>query len=144
MATVEELREQLKEAERLRDERDRESRKAQMTRWNEIMKDKANFEWKVVLSTYKEFNSSERLNGVEVYRRVRPEIITEWRKGGHSTFSSDFQEPERWFGMFYYRTDENILTQTGGGHHVLKTPKLCSDEQWESICNGIIPDKFLR
>ena len=45
--------------------------------------------------------------------------------------------------MFYFRTEENILTYDGGGYCVLKEPKLCSDEQWESIKNGIIPDKFL-
>ena len=143
MATVEELREQLKEAEKLERERDAEQRKAQSARWNEIMKDPDNFEWNVEPSKYRMFYSSEQVDGLRVSKRVKPEVIAEWRKGGHSTFSSPYQEEERWYGAFYYRTDENILTYEGGGHLVLKTPILCSDEQWESIRNGIILVKFL-
>jgi hypothetical protein len=143
MATVEELREQLKEAEKLERERDAEQRKAQSARWNEIMRDKSSFEWAIKPMTYKTFGSGEVLEGARISRRVKPEILAKWKEKGNSTFSSDLQEENRWFGMFYYRTDENILHHDGGGHYILKTPKLCSDEEWRSILNGIIPEKFL-
>lgn len=144
MATVRELQQQLDEAKKLERAEDDKRRKAQSERWHEIMSNKNNFEWKVEPSVqYRHFIQPEKVSGLRVSKRVKPEIIAEWAKGGFSLFSSDFQEPGRWFGMFYFRTEENILTHDGGGSRVLKDPKLCSDEQWESIKNGIIPDKFL-
>lgn len=143
MATVQELQQQLDEAKRAERAEDDKRRKAQDKRWHEIMSDKDNFEWKVEPSVQCRLTQPEKISGLRVSKRVKPEILAEWVKGGSPSFSTGFQEPGRWYGMFYFRTEENILTSDGGGHCVLKEPKLCSDEQWESIKNGIIPDKFL-
>jgi hypothetical protein len=44
--------------------------------------------------------------------------------------------------MFYHRTEEGILTNEGGGTHVLDTPRLCSDAEWAQILSGDVPAKF--
>lgn len=46
--------------------------------------------------------------------------------------------------MFYFRTDENILTHDGGGTLVLNDPKLCNDEEWARLASGDVPAKFVR
>lgn len=147
MATVQELQQelqqQLDEAKKLQQQLDDKRRKAQDLRWHEIVSNKDNFEWKVEPSVQCRHSTQEKVSGLRVFKRVKPEILDEWVKGGFPSFESGFQEPGRWYGMFYFRTEENILTYDGGGYCVLKEPKLCSDEQWESIKNGVIPDKFL-
>lgn len=49
---------------------------------------------------------------------------------------------ERLNSVLYYRDEDNILTHKGGGYILLKDPKLCSDEEWEAIKKGDIPEKF--
>ena len=44
----------------------------------------------------------------------------------------------------YFRTEEKILTHDGGGHLLLKDVQTCSDEEWEAVKSGQIPEKFLR
>ena len=135
------LREQLKQAEAREYQERKEAEQAQYLAFQEIIQDQRNFEW---LSTPKTYHSlSEQFEGVQVQRRLKPEILEAWKGNGPASFSSTLAEGI-WVGMFYYRTDENILTRAGGGYRVLKDPKLCSDEEWERICSGDIPEKFKR
>jgi hypothetical protein len=46
-------------------------------------------------------------------------------------------------GMQYYLTLDGIIHHTGGGTLVLKTPQLCSSDEWAQIKAGNIPAKFL-
>lgn len=144
MNTVEELKAQLAIAEKEARKADELARKAQQEKWQELCKVSDNWEWLVVENEYTKFITQEKIKGASVNKRMKPEILKAWKAGGYSTFSSDMQEEDRWFGMFYYRTDENILTHDGGGHSVLATPKLCNDAEWEQILSGDIPEKFKR
>ncbi len=66
------------------------------------------------------------------------------RYAAHAARYGEHIDQNRLQGMFYYRTLEGILTQTGGGYHLLKVPRLCSDDEWAEILSGRIPEKFLR
>ncbi len=36
----------------------------------------------------------------------------------------------------------NVLLGVGGGYHPLRSPSPCSDEEWEAMKHGEIPEKF--
>ena len=78
------------------------------------------------------------VEGLYVEMRMKPSIVRKLKEAGITT---DFAQGQ---GMFYYRTGENILVQGGGGYRILKTPKICSDENWNRISKGDIPKEFLR
>jgi len=143
MSRVQELEAMLAEARDAEREEDERKRKEQSIKWNEIMANKENYEWSVKECKTTPFGSKETYEALCVQKRIKPEVIDEWAKGGLPMFHYDSQDKGKWLGMVFYRTDENILTPGGGGHHVLKTPKLCSDEEWEQIKNGSIPEKFI-
>lgn len=109
-------------------------RKAQSDAWAAIVEQANSWEWH---ST----PSKDRL-ACRVEKRVRPSLVAGWWTGGRGTYSSDYQEEGRWFGMWYYRTEEGILTSGGGGHCVLNDPMLCNDVEWEEILAGNVPAKF--
>lgn len=140
--TVEELREEIRVAEEALREEDRISRKAQSAAWEKMAGDPSSWEYMVTPSTYRCWSKDPERTGLRVQMRVKPELLKEFKEGGLSTFSSDYMEEGRWFGMFYYRTEEQILYHDGGGHCALKDVKLCSDEEWERISKGDIPEKF--
>ncbi len=142
MKTVAELEAELKAAKEAETKMDRASRKAQSDRWNELIAVPENWEWQVVATTYRTFRG-ETMHGARVLRRMNPEVLREWQNGGFPTFSCEDQKGS-WEGMFYYRTDEGILTHDGGGLCVLRDPKLCSDAEWEAILAGDIAEKFKR
>ncbi len=54
------------------------------------------------------------------------------------------QDAERWDGMTYLRTEEGILYHEGGGTYVLCTPLLITQDQWDALRRGDIPEKFKR
>ena len=139
---VEELRAALIEAEAVVKQEDEARRKLQQARWAEIIRFPGSWEWSVAPTTYRDFGG-EIFIGARIMRRIKPEILGEWKQGGTATFHSDDMDGQ-WLGMFYHRTDENILTHIGGGHLILRDPKLCSDSEWSQILAGMIPMKFLR
>jgi hypothetical protein len=141
MSKAEELREELTRLESEERNADEQRRASQSATWKVIFDNKDNWEWQVHETDYHMFDR-ETVKGVRVARRIKPALIEEWAKGGVARFSSGYEEKDRWFRMFYYRTDENILTSDGGGHCVLNVPKLCSDTEWEQIVSGIIPEKY--
>ncbi len=54
------------------------------------------------------------------------------------------EELDKVAGIQYYLTLDGIIHHSGGGTVVLKTPQLCSDQEWKQIKAGYIPTKFLR
>ncbi len=59
-----------------------------------------------------------------------------------SIFSSE--DLDKIDGINYYLTADGIIHHTGGGTIILKTPQLCSNEDWRLIKLGTVPRKFLR
>lgn len=98
----------------------------------------AQYEWEVKPRKY--ISYSEGQDGVQISRRVKEDLYTSFVKEWGVLALTD----NRWDTMFYYRTDENIITECGGGILLLNTPKLCSDEEWTAILNGNIPEKFIN
>jgi hypothetical protein len=143
MDRIQELEMEIIKLKREEQELDREERRKQSEAWTKIINDSDSWEWQTKEITYNPMGKVD-LKGLRIEHRVKPSLITEWKKNGFATFSSNYQTEERWFGMFYYRTDENILTHEGGGNCVLDDPKLCSDEEWKEMKDGRIPSKFIR
>lgn len=129
------IREQIAELERLEREQDREQRAKQSKAWEELANEPSNWEWRCTLS--------EDKIRCRVEKRIKPDVLAAWKVNGHSTFSSDFQRGD-WLGMYYTRTEENILTKEGGGYCVLRDPMLCSDKEWQALCVGDIPAKYIK
>lgn len=128
-----------------RDE-DKAARAQQQEAWNQLVSDPASWEWRVTNPVMNLGDVKELWADCErclVHKRVRPELMAEWVKGGYSSFSNDWQSG-RWFGAVYVRTDEGILTHVGGGHLILRDPMLTSPEEWAQIVSGDIPEKYKR
>jgi len=117
------------ESKKLR-EREEKERALQEAEWETLVKNPKNWEWQVYEATH----SWSGTKGLRVEKRIKPRVIKKY---------PSYHEYKEWRGMLYYRTDENILTHTGGGVCILKDPKLCSDEEWEQIKSGSIPEKFI-
>lgn len=137
-------REEIARLEQLARDEDNTKRAAQTLAWAAIAADKSNWEWLIIPTEYPDWNNAQtKISGVMVKSRVRPDVLAKWKEGGHATLSNDWMDG-KWLGMFYYRTEENILHHMSGGYLILKDVQLCSDEQWESILQGNIPAKFIR
>lgn len=67
------------------------------------------------------------------------------RKLGYNTAVHGQQlHSDKWGGMCYLRTEEGILYHKSGGAHVLFDPLLISEEEWDALKQGNIPDRFKR
>ena len=113
--------------------------KARKEAWKIVVANPDNYEWNVNKSKVQKFFTDEVYDGLRVQKRLRPEAV--------EAFNNVYVHPVdedriKWYGMVYYRTDENIMTQDSGGTHVLREPVLCSDEEWAQIAAGNIPVKF--
>lgn len=141
--TIEQLEAELQAA--LAAKRDAEAlqRKSQSEAWRRLAADPASWEWHATPEKRQGFMDDPATSGLRISARIRPSLLHMWKEGGLPQFSTDAQEG-RWLGMFYYRTEESILTHAGGGHMVLRDPVLCSDEQWADLERGIIPLKWQR
>lgn len=116
--------------------------KARFTAWTAFQATRP-YEYKVTPSTYREFCSKDApVPSLRIVRRYRPDALAAFK--AEWTLLDFEAEANRWVGVEYYRTDENILTHGGGGTLLLKDPKLCNDEEWAELTAGRIPDKFLR
>lgn len=141
MSTVKELEAQLAAAKKAEREQEEERSKARAVRLKALLDDPDSWEWNVEPGERTDFMSKEKYQGAHVTRRVKPELAAAWRAAEGVGVGEDY---ENWRGMFYRRTDENILTSVTGGWLVLKTPKLCSDAEWAEIISGNIPMKYRR
>jgi len=141
--SIAELRQLLAEAEAAEAQEKEQLRTKQRKDWDLILENPNSFEWKVKAARRYRFGKGY-IEGIEVSLRIKPEILEAWKKNGLPDFDGPFQQEDRWYETFYIRTDENILTNEGGGHHILHIPKLCSDEEWNEMLEGRIPNKFKR
>lgn len=108
---------------RLQVEHDCLRRAAQQELWNSIKADPRNWQWSADLRIvaedtdgYRSYHRAPSKDGqyCRVLKRVIPSLVELWSHGGPSTHGDDWQEAGRWYGMDYYRTEENILTSQGG------------------------------
>lgn len=134
MATKEELLRQIAEIEASDKTETETRRKLANEARNKVACSHENYEWRVSPDSY-----NRRDNALQVERCIKSDV---WLNLV-SMFPNEISEHDnRWDGMCYCRTDENILTNTGGGRHILNTPKLCNDEEWAQIAAGNVPAKF--
>lgn len=142
MATVRELEEMLEQARLEEEVRDSERRQEQSRLWAAMYADPDSWEWESFPQRRKAFFRRELdLDETRVVRKLKASRLEQWKLGGPGMFSSNWEDGKA-RGMFYYRTDEGILTGSGGGYHVLDIPRLCSDAEWAEILAGRIPMKF--
>jgi hypothetical protein len=140
MTKIEELKAQLREEEQKERELNKKTDEENRIKRNEITKNPDNWIWHITPGKRHDFlDNDKELNGATIGKRLKQEILDKYQKT-----SVLVPDDANFIGMFYYRTDENILDSEGGGHMVLKTPKLCSDEEWKQIMAGNIPTKFIR
>jgi len=126
MATVSELRAALEAAEAAEWEEQAAISRARTAEWKLILSDPNSWEWR---ATPELWPSEERLGAVVVGCRVKPWLVPSWA-------TSMRKNDNGWTGMVYYRTEEGILTHSGGGSMILRDPMLCDDEEWADICAG--------
>ena len=107
--------------------------KTKVEAWSKI---EHQYEWKcekiVIRST-----DNGQINGIIVSRRIKPNLFLEFEQKWGSLYDNC------WRGTTFYRTDENILTSNNGSP-ILNIPKLCTDQEWNLIVSGKIPEKFIR
>lgn len=130
--------------EQARKERE-DKRKQDEKDWRELIKNKAVWEYSVKAEVRRPFMCEDEpiKNGVRVHRRVLPSIIETFAQT-HPEYRPDERFYVNWNGMFYYRTDENILYHEGGGTYVLNDVTICSDAEWEQILDGMIPERLIK
>lgn len=138
---IKELEAQLAAAKEEEKKKNEERQKVLCAKWKAIIEDPDSYEWFVEAKTRTHFVTGEKMVGAEVARRVKPSIVEDWEKAGNGGVHED---QKQYRGMFYFRTDENILTHDGGGWYVLQDPKLCNDEEWAAIVSGNIPLKYRK
>lgn len=144
--TIQELEQQLAAARVEADRENAAKRALAVTAWNEITHNPENFDWAVKPASYKRWmwnaGKDQDTHGVSIQRRLSPAIVEAFQAvHGNYGVNDDYTV---WRGMFYFRTDENILTHDGGGTCVLRDPMLCSDAEWAEIVAGRIPAKYKR
>lgn len=141
--TIEQLEAELQAAIAAKRDAERSQHEVQTAAWRALSSDPTSWEWHAKPEERQGFMGDPQTSGLRISARIKPALLEKWRKGGLPLTSTDAQEG-RWLGMFYWRTDEGILTHSGGGHLVLNDPVLCSDEQWRDLEQGIVPLKWQR
>jgi len=131
MKSAEDIKKEITKLKKELKEMEEKERRRKEAEWKELIKNPKNWEWR----TYEATHSWSGTKGLRVEKRIKPRLIRKY---------PDYQEYKQWRGMLYYRTDEGILARVGGGIQVLRDPKLCSDEEWEQMEKGNIPEKFMR
>ena len=104
------------------------------------------WEWSVTPVKTRYFEKDLTLvDTVRVIRRIRSDAVEAFaREQLKDTHPSPIGDLARWHGMDYSLTDDGIIHGFGGGYLVLVTPKVCSQEEWDEIKQGVIPEKFKR
>lgn len=145
MPTIKELEEQLAAAKAAEAAESIAKGKIAADAWNTMCRNPDAFEWSVRPDKYSvwAWDSYDRaqVDGLYVMKRLKDEAIESYRAVYGRVTDTDRTQ---WKGMFYYRTDEGILTHDGGGTVVLRDPMLCSDAEWAELVAGRIPAKFKR
>ena len=119
--------------------------KQRLDAWRTMIANPESHEWSVVLKEFVPFMAPEGTSPIPcviVQKRLKPEVIAQFSAvyGSHPVD----EQMTRWHGMRYHRTAENILHHDSGGWCVLNDPMLCSDDEWNQIVAGNIPDKYKK
>jgi hypothetical protein len=94
----------------------------------------------IVDPNYQDFMSKE------IYEAVRlvDYLLNENEKDAHMNIfgqiNGDWKTQRG--SVTYYRNEYGVLNHSGGGYVLLKDGIPCSDDEWEQIKEGNIPDKF--
>ena len=137
---------EIKRLQELAAAEDKQRRADQQAAWEYLVRIPENWEWQTSSRAYAKVSPFHRFTGCEhclVEKRLKADILEKWKSQGLSTFSNEWMDG-RWLGMWYVRTEEGILTHEGGGHCILDDPRLCSEDEWDALCSGNIPEKFIR
>lgn len=142
---VKELKLQLEAAEKEMKVAYEKEQKVQAELWGNIISDPESYDWYITPDEMPDYRSNVIrsnviLHGVSIRRKIKDVIFHSWKNNGHTSLYPSNEI----CGMFYFRTNENILTFRGGGVLVLNTPMLCSDEEWKNILEGNIPRKYIK
>ena len=137
------------EIDRLRDLQDKaraELRKRKLAEWRDLTSYPENWIWESAGSEIVKADNFTRYVGrpcVYLTKRLRPDMLADWKEGGTGGLSEPFMDGNP-LGCRFILTDEGILTHEGGGYIILDTPRLCNAQEWEAICSGRPPAKFIR
>ena len=137
------------EIDRLRDLQDKargELRKRKLAEWRDLTSEPENWVWESAGSEIVKADPFTRYAGrpcVYLTKRLRPDMLADWKQGGTGGLSEPFMDGAP-LGCRFILTDEGILTHEGGGYIILNTPRLCNVQEWEAICGGRPPAKFIR
>lgn len=138
---------EIQRLQQLAEEQEQEAREQAKEIWQQIVSNQDNFEWTATAVGFVKPNIFTRYAGrpsVFISKRLKPHVLEAWRERPvRISLSNDYMDG-RWQGMKYVLTDEGILTHEGGGTLVLDDPKLCSDVEWQELCSGRVPAKFIR
>lgn len=139
-------RAEIRRLQQLVDEQEREDREHADELWQQILDNPDNFEWRAAeVSILKENLLTRYANRPYVFlqKRLRPSMLHTWREWvAHVSVTKRYMDGQ-WRGMMYVLTDEGILTHKGAGTQLLDTPTLCSEDEWEELCEGRVPAKFI-
>lgn len=134
---------------RLRDLQDKERaelRKRKWAEWRDLVSCPDNWIWESAGTEIVKADPFTRYAGrpcVRLTKRLRPDVLADWKQGETGGLSEPFMDGNP-LGCRFVLTDEDILTQEGGGYIILNTPRLCNAQEWEAICSGRPPAKFIR
>ena len=140
MPTIAELEAQLEELKKQTEQLEAAKRREASLVFNALRKEPSSYEWMCYPQKHIDWMTKIEHDAVRVTRRFRPEVIDEF-EASHGSLGYGTRD---WVGMIYLRTDEGILTHSGGGTMVLNDPMLCSDREWEQLKMGEIAMKYMR
>lgn len=139
-------RAEIRRLQQLVDEQEREDREHADELWQQILDNPGNFEWRAAEVDVLKANLPTRYANrpyVFLQKRLRPSMLHTWREwDAHVSVTKRYMDGQ-WRGMMYVLTDEGILTHKGAGTSLLNTPMLCSEDEWEELCEGRVPAKFI-
>jgi hypothetical protein len=58
-------------------------------------------------------------------------------------YGTTINMPNDTISITYYRLGNVIITD-GGGHCILDAPEVISDEDWQSLLDGVVPEHLIR
>lgn len=140
MATIDELRAQLQEAEQAEALAESQRRIVEQAGWDAITDNPDSYEWRAAKPRYRAYGTPEGADEVAVECRIKPEVYEAFIASGGMSRAFCLN----WHGMVYHRTEEDILTHGGGGSYILCDPMLCNDDEWQAIKAGNPAAKYRK
>lgn len=139
-------RAEIRRLQQLVDEQERKDREHADELWQQILDNPGNFEWRAAEVDVLKANLPTRYANrphVLLQKRLRPSMWHTWREWvAHVSVTKRYMDGQ-WRGMLCALTDEGILTHEGGGTQLLNTPTPCNWREWDELCEGRVPAKFI-